>query len=399
MQLLWKLLRHHVSIAQMAGFFFANLLGTVIILVGYQFYKDALPCFTGEDNLLKSDFLIVSKSIGVSQLIGQEDNGFSDAAIADLRQQPFVEQVGAFQTCEYRVEASLGMEGNSYFKSEIFLESIPDDFVQVNKRIWRYQQGAKEVPVLLPRSYMTMYNYGFARQHALPRISDGVMGIINMQLTLWGNGTQQKVRGRVVGFTNRLNTILVPMDFLVYTNRLLAPGKHTRPSRLLMTVNNPTDKRLTQYMDESGYEVETDRKEVERATVFLRTLMLLVVSVGILIALLSMYILLLSIYLLIQKNTQKLENLFLIGYSPQQIALPYQLLALLLNATVVLVACGILWVVRAYYTDILLSLCPDTALAGMAPGWVLAGILFVLLAAINYIVVRHRINGIGKRFS
>ena len=46
MQLLWKLLRHHVSIAQMAGFFFANLLGTVIILVGYQFYKDALPCFT-----------------------------------------------------------------------------------------------------------------------------------------------------------------------------------------------------------------------------------------------------------------------------------------------------------------------------------------------------------------
>ena len=32
----------------------------------------------------------------------------------------------------------------------------------------------------------------------------------------------------------------------------------------------------------------------------------------------------LSIYLLLQKNTSKLENLLLIGYSPAKVALPYQ---------------------------------------------------------------------------
>lgn len=42
----------------------------------------------------------------------------------------------------------------------------------------------------------------------------------------------------------------------------------------------------------------------------------------------------LSIYLLLQKNTSKLENLLLIGYSPAKVALPYQMLTLALNAVV-----------------------------------------------------------------
>lgn len=51
MNLVWKLLRHHISIAQTAGFFFANLLGMFIVLLGFQFYHDVLPCFTAEDKL------------------------------------------------------------------------------------------------------------------------------------------------------------------------------------------------------------------------------------------------------------------------------------------------------------------------------------------------------------
>ena len=40
MNLVWKLLRQHISIPQFAGFFFANLVGMTIILLGLQFYTD-----------------------------------------------------------------------------------------------------------------------------------------------------------------------------------------------------------------------------------------------------------------------------------------------------------------------------------------------------------------------
>ena len=51
MNLVWKLLRQHISIPQFAGFAFANLFGMLIVLFGFQFYKDVLPVFTQQDRL------------------------------------------------------------------------------------------------------------------------------------------------------------------------------------------------------------------------------------------------------------------------------------------------------------------------------------------------------------
>ena len=78
MSLVWKLLRQHISIAQFAGFFFANLFGMFILLLGLQFYNDVKPLFSQEDGFLKPEYLIVSKRIsGVSILGSGESYGFS----------------------------------------------------------------------------------------------------------------------------------------------------------------------------------------------------------------------------------------------------------------------------------------------------------------------------------
>ena len=48
--LVWKLLRQHISIGQLAGFFLANLFGMMIVLLSVQFYKDVIPVFTEGDS-------------------------------------------------------------------------------------------------------------------------------------------------------------------------------------------------------------------------------------------------------------------------------------------------------------------------------------------------------------
>ena len=58
MNLVWKLLRRHVSVPQFAGFFFANLLGMLIVLLSVQFYYDVLPVFTQGDSFIKKDYLL-----------------------------------------------------------------------------------------------------------------------------------------------------------------------------------------------------------------------------------------------------------------------------------------------------------------------------------------------------
>lgn len=64
MNLVWKLLRQHISIPQFVGFFFANLFGMFVVLLGIQFYHDVLPVFTAEDSFMRADYLVMSKRIG-----------------------------------------------------------------------------------------------------------------------------------------------------------------------------------------------------------------------------------------------------------------------------------------------------------------------------------------------
>ncbi|MFR9250676.1 MAG: hypothetical protein ACLVK4_12490 [Alistipes shahii] len=54
----------------------------------------------------------------------------------------------------------------------------------------------------------------------------------------------------------------------------------------------------------------------------------------------SFYVLMLSIFLLLQKNSDKIENLLLLGYAPTRVARPYRLLTLGLNGAVLALCCA-----------------------------------------------------------
>ena len=57
------------------------------------------------------------------------------------------------------------------------------------------------------------------------------MNLIQMDISLRGNGRVEQFKGKIVGFSNRLNTILVPQTFMDWANKSLAPGKEAQPHR------------------------------------------------------------------------------------------------------------------------------------------------------------------------
>ena len=84
MRLVWKLLRQHISFSQLAGFFFANLCGMVIVLLSVQFYKDVLPVFTEGDSFMKKDYVIVSKKVSTLGSFVGKSKTFSEQDIAEI---------------------------------------------------------------------------------------------------------------------------------------------------------------------------------------------------------------------------------------------------------------------------------------------------------------------------
>src|SRR5574344_2235526 len=397
MKLVWKLLRQHISVPQFAGFFFANLFGMLIVLLGFQFYRDVLPVFTQGDSFTSADYLILSKKIGTGNTLSGRSNSFSPAEESDLAQQKFARKVGKFIRAEYGIDARMGVNGVEVMNTELFFESVPDGFVDVPLSQWAWKTGSHEVPIILPRTYIDMYNFGFAQSHSLPKISDGLVGMIDFSIFIHGNGHEDRFKGKVIGFSNRLNTILVPQKFMDWSNNYYAPGQHSNPTRLIVEVGNPTDDHIAKYLDKKGYEIDSDKLDAEKTTYFLKMVVTLVMGVGVVISILSFYILMLSIYLLVQKNSSKLENLLLIGYGPNKVAQPYQMLTIGLNVAVLFIAWIILFFVRDYYMGVIETLFPDIDDGSLMPAIIVGLILFVLVSIMNLWAIRRKIMRIWNR--
>ena len=147
MNLVWKLLRQHISIPQFLGFVLANLIGMFIVMLGYQFYCDVMPVFSAEDSFMRQDFLILSKRIGAGNTLSGRTNAFSQTEIDDLGDQDFTENIGLFTRAEYKLEATMGIQGKRLINSELFFESVPDRFVDVPLAQWKFSESSHEIPV------------------------------------------------------------------------------------------------------------------------------------------------------------------------------------------------------------------------------------------------------------
>ena len=398
MNLVWKLLRQHISIPQFAGFFFANLVGMLIILLGIQFYNDIQAVYDGEDSFMKADYLIVNKKISTMSTITGRSNTFSEDEVADFKSQKFVERMGAFTPSAYNVRASFNMEGMARMSTEMFFESVPDEFVDVARDKWSYEEGSTDIPIILPKNYLDLYNFGYAQSRSLPKLSEGILGAISLTIRIDGNGRMDEYQGRIVGFSSRLNTILVPDAFMKWANRVYANAEQAKEtSRLILEVNNPTDDAITSYLQDNNYETDQDKLDASKTTYILRIIVGIVMSVGLVISILAFYILMLSVYLLVQKNSTKLENLILIGYSPAKVSLPYQALTVGLNVLVFILSFGLLIIIRKVYMEMFENFFPDMTAPSVTPSLILGITLLIVVSVLNIIAVRNKVMSIIKK--
>lgn len=393
MKLIWKLLRENISKPQLIGFAVTSLIGMSIVLLAFQFYFDINPLFTGKDKLLKEDFLTITKKVGILGGLSSRSNGFSQNEIDDLKKQSFVKNVGAFTPSQFNVFGGFNSQKLGIaFNTEMFFESVPDHFIDVTSDSWRFSPVDNTVPIILPKNYLDLYNFGFAQASSMPRISEQLIGLINLDISITGrNGLRQQMKGRIVGFSNRLNSILVPETFMTWANQQYG-GTPSEPARLIIEVSNIADPNLSGYFKDKGFEISGDNTTASKMSFFLKIIIGIVVSVGVLICVLSFFILVLSIYLLLEKNMNKLKTLRLIGYSKSIVVKPYEWLAVGLNLVILVLSLAVTFIVRAQYLNFVGKLLP-VAEARFSLYTVLIGFtIFVLLSLLNILIIRRKVK-------
>lgn len=394
MKLVWKLLRENISKVQLIGFGIANLIGLIIVLLAIQFYLDISPIFTEKDKLFKRDYVTVSKQVGLISGLTAKSNGFSSAEINDLKQQPFVKDVGVFTSSQYSVFAGFNNPGMGVgFNTEMFFESVPDNFIDVKSEDWTFSPLETNIPIILPKNYLDLYNFGFAESKSMPKLTEGLIGMINLDITLYTKHKEpREMKGRIVGFSNRINTILVPESFMTWANEQYGNAGHVEPARLIVEISNVADPNLANYFKTKGYEISGDNTTASKMAFFLKIIVGIVVSVGIVICLLSFFVLVLSIYLLLEKNMGKLRTLRLIGYTKSYVVRPYELLTVIINGVILLASLGTVLVLRSKYL-VAVNKVLSTGDA-ISPIYVICiGLLiFILLSILNIFIIRRKVK-------
>jgi hypothetical protein len=379
----------------LAGFVLANLCGMTIVLAAVQFATDIIPMFTGSDSFMKPGQMVMAKHVSTVRTLTGKAPTFTQKEIADVRHQPFVSDVGTFTPSLFSVVATLGSQKLGVeFSTEMFFEAVPDAFMDVDTSRWHWKEGDEEVPIVLPRNYLNLYNFGFASSQGLPALSESLVSMVKIRFILRGSAGRKDLTGRVVAFSKKLNTILVPQAFMDEMNTTLSPERKPEPSRLIVTVSNPADERIAEYLSNHSYETEADDAEAARTAHLLRIIISIVLVVGLIISALAFYVLLLSIFLLLQKNTEKIDTLLLIGYSPQAVARPYHLLTISLNTLVLILSVIIVLLLRGYYLPLFGQLYPSYSAASLSPALLTGVALYLLVTLLNYVAIRRKVMSV-----
>lgn len=373
----------------------ANLCGMTIVLATVQFATDIIPMFTGSDSFMKPGQMVMAKHVSTVRTLTGKAPTFTQKEIADVRHQPFVSDVGTFTPSLFSVVATLGSQKLGVeFSTEMFFEAVPDAFMDVDISRWHWKEGDEEVPIVLPRNYLNLYNFGFASSQGLPALSESLVSMVKIRFILRGSAGRKELTGRVVAFSKKLNTILVPQAFMDEMNTTLSPERKPEPSRLIVTVSNPADERIAEYLSNHSYETEADDAEAARTAHLLRIIISIVLVVGLIISALAFYVLLLSIFLLLQKNTEKIDTLLLIGYSPQAVARPYHLLTISLNTLVLILSVIIVLLLRGYYLPLFGQLYPSYSAASLSPTLLTGVALYLLVTLLNYVAIRRKVMSV-----
>ena len=323
--MLLKLQRKTLVLPQLIGYALTIFIGISIILTVSQFYTDVKPLISEQTDTFSKSCSHQQENFSF-QVDEQRENILTDKDIAHLKKQSFVKRISRFNTATFEISAFTKKgEDIPAFYTDLFFESIPDDYLDVQAQDWKWDQTEKFIPIIIPENYLNLYNFGFAESQGLPVLSKTTISDLTFSIKLRGNGKYDIYKSKIVGFSSKLNSILVPDDFLKWANTEFGQKNDQKSSRILVEFTDPSDESILTYFNENNYSINKEKLEFSKLAFFFKTAMLFVFVIALIIISLSIAFVLLSISLIIQRNKEMMKSLYYLGYNHQQIANFYRI--------------------------------------------------------------------------
>lgn len=309
-KLLWKNNTTFQLIAASVG----SLIGFCLLLISLETFYDIKSIFSVEKELIKPEYIIVNKKLSFLKTLNISNTDFEKSELEKIEKNEFVSDLSPFISNSYQVSAFTNSNSDlPDFYTDLFFEAIPDKYIDIQNDEWKWKQSDSLIPIVIPNDYLNLYNFGFAESQGLPQISGNMIGLVAFTVRIRGNGKKDDFKGKIIGFSDRINTILVPYDFMVWANQIYGEGEKN-PSRLVIISKDPSNPELLKFFDENNYETNKEKLKNSKLNTVFRIAVTVTSFISILIILLSLMIFILGFQLLITKSSHKIKILLNLGY-------------------------------------------------------------------------------------
>ena len=355
------------------------LIGSFLIISAFQIYADS---GTWEDENA-GKFITLNKKVegGLLQNLGSNGKAFMPTEIDQITKLSGVQDLGGFSRNHFPVTVHIWPSGKiglgSAARADLFFESIPDRFLDQQPEHWQWDENKTFVPIMVPKFYLDLWNFGLAPSRSeYPALS--LESASSMPIEIFIGGTQPvRMLGKFVAFSKRINSVLVPLDFLNWANskhgwkdqekyyflwndgdiegppislselremqteesseiivsEITEPEKQIRwsdlvnqektedgPARLIINLNHSSEDEFFQEVQNLGYETNQEQPSISWISKAANALIIGTAGLGALLSFLSIATFTSCLRLMVIQSGEKARNLIHLGFSPKQIS-------------------------------------------------------------------------------
>ncbi len=278
-------------------------------------YNELLHGKTNQDsiaNFLVINKLLNSKSYGTTTLSNNE--------IKNLQQQPFIDAVGILTPSRYKSSIQSYSDRFPFF-TEISFESVPATFIDVTTKDWQWNEQNNYIPMIAPNMFLDFYNFQFSLSQNLPQLTQEVVKMIVFKVNITTATGVITFNGKIVGFSDRITSLLVPQEFMDWANQHYGSSQNTQPSRAVIRTKDPGNPLLVGYLKEHNLTTDADKTRFSKYRQIVNAIVNISWITGAVMLLFALLIFTLFIQLTIASCKDEIQLLITLGASPKQLKL------------------------------------------------------------------------------
>ncbi len=321
-------------------------LAFALVLSCIQLYVNANALF-GSKSSDANYWITMSKAITPENIGRKELIGFNGGEIDDLKTWEEVKEIYPVVSNDFKVSA----DGGNFipFYTDMYLEAVDNAAIDIED-LSEFKVTDNTIPIVISREYLNLYNYGFALNQGLPQITEDFAKKIEVNINLKLKEKNLTYKGKLVGLSDRIHSVLVPKQFLDSINATQDFSREHKDifTRVLVKVNDANDQGLIEKMREKGY--ESNQESLRSAKIKSKLFLVLnaIAFIGAFIFLLCLFIIINFIKMEFLEKHEEVSIKYSLGYSPRKMVSSISRF-FSINVGIVMLLCLIAVSVGQYY--------------------------------------------------